>query len=332
MFSKFKNNLLGYIFLFAFAVIIMKSRLIIFFVFLMFLYLLTDIFTNDIHKKYPSLSVKFLFYLFYLLLISAFFILSFKVIPKFISDFPKYFNLIEYEIAKSVKLISDAYDIGFEYNDFKQSLFSDEVQSIKQFVVLFKGISVGISYFIFAIVLNFLLFIEKNKISEMFNLKKGSIMAYLFNFLNEKVGIFYLFFKKIMGGQVIISCINTIITLGIVMILNLPHKITLVCLVFVCGLFPIIGNLISNTILSVTALISQGVVPCIICLIFLIGIHKLEYFLNSRIVGRIAKLPMSVTLLALLISEVMFGIWGILVAIPLFLFIKNEFEELSSST
>ena len=131
-----------------------------------------------------------------------------------------------------------------------------------------------------------------------------------------------------MGGQMIISLINTVFTLILVIVLNLPHKVTLVCLVFICGLFPVVGNLVSNTILVVTALVSRGIFPSMVCLIFLVAIHKLEYFLNSRIIGTIVKLPMAVTLVSILVGEALLGVGGIIIAIPFILFLKREFQRL----
>ena len=55
-------------------------------------------------------------------------------------------------------------------------------------------------------------------------------------------------------------------------------------LTFLCGLLPIIGNLMSNTlIIAVGFTISPKL--ALVALIFLVVIHKLEYFLNSKIIG-----------------------------------------------
>jgi predicted PurR-regulated permease PerM len=58
----------------------------------------------------------------------------------------------------------------------------------------------------------------------------------------------------------------------------------MIVVTFIAGLLPVVGNLISNTVIFVVSLAhSPG---CrISSLTFLIVIHKLEYFLNARIVG-----------------------------------------------
>ena len=132
-----------------------------------------------------------------------------------------------------------------------------------------------------------------------------------------------------MIGQFFISIINTSITAIVILALGLPHKVTLLCIVFLCGLLPVIGNLISNTILSVTALISSGIPACIICLGLLIGLHKLEYFLNGKIIGTIIRLPMFATVLCLLAGEATLGIFGMIIAIPFVLTLRDELNAMT---
>ena len=120
---------------------------------------------------------------------------------------------------------------------------------------------------------------------------------------------------------------NTAISAIVIIGLKLPDPVTLIGLVFACGLFPIVGNLASNIVLIAVALASDGAWAAVICLGLLVGIHKLEYFLNSRIIGEIVKLPMVVTLGALIFAEVMLGIVGLILAAPLLLFIRYELDR-----
>ena len=74
-------------------------------------------------------------------------------------------------------------------------------------------------------------------------------------------------------------------------------------------------------------------------LIFLITIHKLEYFLNSKVIGNRIKNPMWLTLLGLLLGEKLMGIPGMILAPVVLHYIKVEAsrakvkaEELASAT
>ena len=94
-------------------------------------------------------------------------------------------------------------------------------------------------------------------------------------------------------------------------------------LTFVFGLMPIIGNLISNTIIvSVGLTISPHM--AVWALVFLVSIHKLEFFLNSKIIGSRIKNPMWLTLLGLLLGEKLMGIPGMILAPVLLHYIKVE--------
>ena len=62
--------------------------------------------------------------------------------------------------------------------------------------------------------------------------------------------------------------------------------------------------------------------------VFLIVIHKLEYFLNSRIIGGRIDHPMWLTLLALIIGERLMGISGIILAPVVLSFMKVEMKKI----
>src|SRR5437899_10894589 len=52
----------------------------------------------------------------------------------------------------------------------------------------------------------------------------------------------------------------------------------------------------------------------IVALIFLVAVHKLEYFLNSKIIGDRIRNPVWLTLVALIIGERLMGIPGLILA------------------
>jgi len=96
-----------------------------------------------------------------------------------------------------------------------------------------------------------------------------------------------------------------------------------VIVTFFAGLLPVIGNLISNTIITVIS-IGVSFKVTIAALVFLVGVHKLEYFINAKIVGSRIHATAWELLLALLIMEALFGITGLLIAPILYAYIKSE--------
>jgi len=124
---------------------------------------------------------------------------------------------------------------------------------------------------------------------------------------------FYRSFATVMGAQLTISLINTALTAIFLMAVHLPHTTLLIAVTFLCGLVPIIGNLVSNTIIVFVALTVSPKLA-IGALVFLIGIHKLEYLLNSKIIGERIRNPVWLTLVALIIGERLMGIPGLILA------------------
>ncbi len=94
-----------------------------------------------------------------------------------------------------------------------------------------------------------------------------------------------------MGAQITISLINTVLTAIFLLAVRLPHAPLLIAVTFLCGLVPIVGNLASNTVIVFVGL-TVSLRLAISALVFLVLIHKLEYFLNSKIIGeRLMGIP-----------------------------------------
>ena len=143
----------------------------------------------------------------------------------------------------------------------------------------------------------------------------------------ERFKSLYRSFATVMGAQITISAINTVLTAIFIMWTQLPYAGLIVVVTFFCGLLPIIGNLISNTVIvSVAFTITPKL--GVVALIFLIVLHKLEYFLNSQIIGSRIKNPMWLTLLALVIAERLMGIAGMVLAPVLLNYIKVEASKI----
>ncbi|HEY5798922.1 MAG TPA: AI-2E family transporter [Burkholderiaceae bacterium] len=153
--------------------------------------------------------------------------------------------------------------------------------------------------------------------------------APLSNALSRRLTYLHGAFHNVVFAQVRISAINTSITAIFLLValplagVKLPLIKTMIAVTFFAGLLPVIGNIISNTVLVVVSL-SHSLSIAVIALLFLITIHKLEYFLNARIIG--AKIDSHVweLLAAMLIAETLFGVPGLIAAPVFYAYVKNE--------
>ncbi|GEP07952.1 AI-2E family transporter [Methylobacterium oxalidis] len=139
-------------------------------------------------------------------------------------------------------------------------------------------------------------------------------------------------FRRVVFAQVRISALNTALTaLYLLMAVPwlgypLPFTKTMVGLTFIVGLLPVIGNLISNTVI---VLVSLSVSPALAAgsLAFLVVIHKLEYFVNARVMGGHIHARAWELLVTMLSMEAIFGVPGLIAAPIFYAYLKNELSR-----
>lgn len=136
-------------------------------------------------------------------------------------------------------------------------------------------------------------------------------------------------FRRIVFAQLRISAINTVLTALYLAVLlplfgiHLPLTKTMIALTFVAGLLPVIGNLLSNTVIVIVSLAHSPHVA-MASLAFLVVVHKFEYFLNARIVGARISAQSWELLLAMLVMEAAFGLPGVIAAPVYYAWLKQE--------
>lgn len=139
-------------------------------------------------------------------------------------------------------------------------------------------------------------------------------------------------FRRIVFAQVRISAINTVFTalyLAAALPLfgvSLPLTKTMIVVTFIVGMLPVVGNLISNTVIFIVSLAHSPAVAAS-SLGFLVVIHKLEYFLNARIVGAHIQAKAWELLTAMLVMESAFGIAGLVAAPICYAWLKDELNQ-----
>lgn len=136
-------------------------------------------------------------------------------------------------------------------------------------------------------------------------------------------------FRSVVFSQVKISALNTTLTsiyLAVILPLfgiDLPFMKTMIAVTFFAGLLPVLGNLISNTVIVVVSL-SVSPVVAVASLAYLVVIHKLEYFINARIIGTRIRAKAWEILVAMLAMEAFFGLPGLIAAPIYYAYIKDE--------
>jgi predicted PurR-regulated permease PerM len=147
--------------------------------------------------------------------------------------------------------------------------------------------------------------------------------------LKERFALFAQSFDTVVFAQVRIATVNTVLTgiyvLAVLPMLGapLPLALTMVAFTFVASLIPVVGNLVSNTVIVIVS-ITQGLWIATLSLAFLVAIHKLEYLLNAHIVGRRIGTKAFELLAIMVLFEAMFGLSGVVIAPIVYAYAKAE--------
>lgn len=165
-----------------------------------------------------------------------------------------------------------------------------------------------------------------------FSMINNKIQIQMTKFTTEmlsRIALFTSIFHKVVFAQVKISAINSVLT-GIYLLIalpifgiDIPYAKTLVVLTFLFGLLPVVGNLITNTLVTLLSL-KVSFTVAVASLIFLVVVHKLEYYVNAKIVGTEIRTTIWEMLIVMLIFESVFGLVGIALSPVIYGYFKEE--------
>lgn len=179
--------------------------------------------------------------------------------------------------------------------------------------------------FFMSFILSFFYTIE---LKQMYSFSRLFLTSELFSWLFEDI---YFFGKKfvntfgvVLEAQFFIALCNTALTTICLMFMHMPQILALALMVFVFSLVPVAGVIISLIPLSMVGYSVGGIRDVIYIIIMVIAIHALEsYVLNPKFMSSRTELPIFYTFVVLLVSEKLFGTWGLIVGVPIFTFLLD---------
>ena len=146
----------------------------------------------------------------------------------------------------------------------------------------------------------------------------------------DRADLFRTSFELVMGAQIVVAAINAAAAAVFLIAFSIPFRTMLTLTAFVCGLVPIVGNVISNALI-VAAALTRSDHHALAALIFLVVVHKGGYFLNSRIVGARTETPTWAILLGLLVGEALMGVTGVILAPTLIYYVRRELRAIPAA-
>ncbi|MHC1683775.1 MAG: AI-2E family transporter [Clostridiaceae bacterium] len=177
---------------------------------------------------------------------------------------------------------------------------------------------------IVSLMLSFFFLMEKKKTLDFLDKFKNSKVDWFYRYLRIFIDDFLQSFGKVIQAQLLVATANvTLSTIGLY-IMGFPQLLALGVMIFVLSLIPVAGVIISLVPLLLIAYNIGGFIKVIYVIVMIFAIHGFEsYFLNPKFMSDKTELPVFFTFLILILSEHLLGMWGLLLGIPLFIFILN---------
>ncbi len=200
-------------------------------------------------------------------------------------------------------------------------------QGVTYILKSFSDISkVGLQILL-ALLLSLFFLLEKPRLIEFtkkFKTSKVSSIYVEIEFFAQK---FVRTFGKVIEAQLIIAVVNCILTTLSLWLLDFPQLGGLSIMVFILGLIPVAGVIISLIPLVIIAYSIGGMMKVLYVGIAIAIIHGIEaYILNPNLMSSKTNLPVSYTFIILIFSEHFFGVWGLIIGIPVFVFLLDILE------
>lgn len=178
-------------------------------------------------------------------------------------------------------------------------------------------------------------------LSLFFLLEKSRIVAFTAKFKESRLAIFYTeieyfgkkfarSFGKVIEAQFLIAVVNCVLSVIALWILGFPQLLGLALMIFLLGLIPVAGVIISLFPLCMIAYNIGGIMYVVYILIIVTVIHALEsYVLNPKFMSQKTNLPIFYTFMVLIFSEHFLGVWGLIIGIPIFIFLLDVLDVTS---
>lgn len=230
----------------------------------------------------------------------------YQVITRFYSDLPKSDNT----------LLQWFYDYSQKLHLSTQ--LKNGAQLALKYITDLGTFSIAIGT---AFILSFFYMIKKKELYQFSNLFLTSTFSWYFQDVHYFAEKFVGTFGVVLEAQFIIAAINTTLTTIALAFLGFHQLPSLALMVFLLGLIPVAGVIISCIPLSILSYYQGGIHDVIVIIIVILCIHFLEsYVLNPKLMSKKTDLPIFYTFIILLVSEHLFGLWGLIVGIPIVTF------------
>ncbi|MFJ8515589.1 AI-2E family transporter [Lysinibacillus xylanilyticus] len=284
--------------------------------------------TTKVIRKYVRMGEKAVTVTLYLLLVAGIVAIIYKYLPIVTQQITQLFDLIasfslnpnDNEIARYLAPTFEKIELG-KYLEQGVDLTLKNITNIGKIIL----------HVFIALILSLFILLEKKRIIEFTAKFKDSKMSHLYDELHYFSKIFIRSFGKVIEAQFIIAAVNCGLSVIALYFMGFPHLIALGIMLFILGLVPVAGVIMSLIPLTIIAYSIGGPMYIVYILIIVMVLHAMEaYFLNPKLMSAKTNLPIFYTFIVILFSEHFLGVWGLIIGIPLFMFLLDILGVTSS--
>ena len=176
-----------------------------------------------------------------------------------------------------------------------------------------------------ALLFSFLILIDRDRlVSQIRGLRASRLQDFYEEAAQPVVRFAYVVGRSIQA-QALIALVNTALTATGLAFLGVPSLAVLSLIVFVCGFIPVLGTFISTTPIVLVALNAGGLEKAAAVVVLVSVVHLVEaYLLNPQIFGRHLNLNPVLVLIILFVGYHAFGIWGMVLGVPVTLYVLHD--------
>ncbi|WEK55003.1 MAG: AI-2E family transporter [Candidatus Cohnella colombiensis] len=275
--------------------------------------------TKQIRKVIP-IHPNVVTLLIYIIIISGLVIGIANYVPKIINQISEIITSITHFLSSNQDDVI-AQKITEAINKIEYKTYTD--QALYYIAKLSKWLEV----ILIVIILSLFFLLQKSKVSQFTQKFNNSKLGWVYTELSYICRKFVQSFGKVIEVQLIIAVVNTVLTVVGLWILGYPYLFALSVMVLILSLVPVAGVMISFVPISFIGYQTGGWTLVIWTVVIILIIHAVEtYILNPRLMASKSKLPMFYTFVVLVFGQHYFGIWGLIIGIPIFMFLLDLIE------
>lgn len=215
---------------------------------------------------------------------------------------------------------SDAYDAIVARVD--AAVASATPRVVREVTIFANHAFVLASQFVISIILSFLMLWDLPNTRERMRRFASGRTADVYAEIAPSLSAFSVTLGRAFEAQTLVAIVNAVLSSIAFVALGLPSIALLATIVFFCSYIPIVGMILSTIPAALLALKVGGITHVLWLVVAIMVIHAVEaYMLNPLIYGRHLRLHPLAVLVILLIAEHIFGLWGLLLGVPVAAFV-----------